>query len=217
MAKVIKKMNLSAESSTEVNEAVLKGTPENPYTQEEMTTFGDGTWPGGFVEGMGYLPPSTIGVGSSSSEIVIGDTDDMDFYVGIYLDGSHGTISSQDIILTDGIVATVHYRWNPGYTGNFSNNIPNWIRSTINIESIDVRKDLLNASPTINLNNIIDPQWEGPCNTNWKKIRKNHYCINLTFNYTWSTYENINGNNMLVHHRGYKTDDIYNPNFEINE
>ncbi|MCQ2111983.1 MAG: hypothetical protein MJY95_01425 [Bacteroidaceae bacterium] len=67
MAKVIKKMNLSAESSTEVNEAVLKGTPENPYTQEEMTTFGDGTWPGGFVEGMGYLPPSTIGVGSSSS------------------------------------------------------------------------------------------------------------------------------------------------------
>lgn len=56
MAKVIKKIYLSAESGTGVNEAVLKGTPENPYTQLEMQQLQtQGTWNGGYVEGEGYI------------------------------------------------------------------------------------------------------------------------------------------------------------------
>ena len=50
-----------------------KGSYENPYTYgeyEQMTN--DGTWPGGFVEGIGFVGPGVVitpssGSGSSSS------------------------------------------------------------------------------------------------------------------------------------------------------
>lgn len=44
-----------------------KGSAENPYSREEFDNYGD-NWPGGYVEGLGYVAADNIINGSSSSE-----------------------------------------------------------------------------------------------------------------------------------------------------
>jgi hypothetical protein len=58
MNKILKKVQLSTEQSTPKSVDPTKGTKINPYTQEEMATLQEeGTWDGGYVEGMGYIVP----------------------------------------------------------------------------------------------------------------------------------------------------------------
>lgn len=54
-------------ASTQSNNNSPKGSINNPYTQEEFESFEDGTWPGGWVEGMGYVIPQVNINGSRSS------------------------------------------------------------------------------------------------------------------------------------------------------
>ena len=58
MTKILKKVQLSTEQSTPNSADPTKGTQTNPYTQVEMATLQEeGTWNGGYVEGMGYMAP----------------------------------------------------------------------------------------------------------------------------------------------------------------
>lgn len=54
-------------ASTQSNSNSPKGSINNPYTQEEFESFEDGTWPGGWVEGMGYVTAQVNINGSKSS------------------------------------------------------------------------------------------------------------------------------------------------------
>ena len=64
----IKKYSISSSNeSTNQNSGAAKGTKDNPYTVEEYNSFADGTWPGGFVEGIGYVLADIVVVGSRSS------------------------------------------------------------------------------------------------------------------------------------------------------
>lgn len=57
MTKILKKVQLSTEQSTPKSADPTKGTQINPFTQEEMTALQEeGTWNGGYVEGMGLVP-----------------------------------------------------------------------------------------------------------------------------------------------------------------
>ena len=57
MTKILKKVQLSTEQSTPKSADPTKGTAENPYSQVEMATLQEeGTWNGGYVEGMGLVP-----------------------------------------------------------------------------------------------------------------------------------------------------------------
>lgn len=64
MVKIIKKVKLNAPKRSSSSSDPTKGTQENPYTQEEFYAFEPDEWPGGWVEGMGYVLP-TIYINSS--------------------------------------------------------------------------------------------------------------------------------------------------------
>lgn len=67
MNKILKKVQLSTEQSTPMSADPTKGTAENPYSQVEMATLQEeGTWNGGYVEGMGYIVPMMMGLNSDS-------------------------------------------------------------------------------------------------------------------------------------------------------
>ncbi len=69
MTKILKKVQLSTEQSTPKSADPTKGTQTNPYTQVEMATLQEeGTWNGGYVEGMGYIVPMMMGSDSSGSD-----------------------------------------------------------------------------------------------------------------------------------------------------
>lgn len=56
MTKILKKVRLSAEQSTPMSADPTKGTQTNPYTELEMRMLQvNETWPGGYVEGVGYV------------------------------------------------------------------------------------------------------------------------------------------------------------------
>ena len=60
MTKILKKVQLNTEQTTSQSADPTKGTQTNPYTQVEMTQLQEeGTWNGGYVEGMGYIVPVT--------------------------------------------------------------------------------------------------------------------------------------------------------------
>ena len=70
MNKILKKVQLCTEQSTPKSEDPTKGTQTNPYTQVEMATLQEeGTWNGGYVEGMGYIVPMmSVNSGSGSGQ-----------------------------------------------------------------------------------------------------------------------------------------------------
>lgn len=53
-------------ASTQSNNNSPKGSAGNPYTLAEFNAFENGTWPGGYVEGMGYVAPDVSIWGSQS-------------------------------------------------------------------------------------------------------------------------------------------------------
>lgn len=68
MTKILKKVQLSTEQSTSKSADPTKGTQTNPFTQLEMAQLQEeGTWKGGYVEGMGYIVPMMTMLDSSSS------------------------------------------------------------------------------------------------------------------------------------------------------
>lgn len=70
MTKILKKVQLSAEQSTPKSADPTKGTQTNPYTQVEMASLQEeGTWNGGYVEGMGYIVPMMEILDSSGSDV----------------------------------------------------------------------------------------------------------------------------------------------------
>ena len=69
MTKILKKVQLSTEQSTPKSADPTKGTVTNPFTQVEMATLQEeGTWNGGYVEGMGYIVPMMMMNDLESSE-----------------------------------------------------------------------------------------------------------------------------------------------------
>jgi hypothetical protein len=63
----LKKIVLSEKSEATVSDA-LKGSAANPYSKEEKALFSEESWPGGYVEGLGYLPPASYDGFDYSSE-----------------------------------------------------------------------------------------------------------------------------------------------------
>lgn len=57
MANFTKLIDLSANGNSNVNDSLKKGSIDNPYTQYEHDAFAPGTWPGGYVEGIGFVVP----------------------------------------------------------------------------------------------------------------------------------------------------------------
>ena len=53
-----------------------KGTSDNPYTEDEFFNYPD-DWPGGYVEGRGYVGPDAVIHGSSSSSLSSSDSWDL--------------------------------------------------------------------------------------------------------------------------------------------
>ncbi len=53
--------------SAQSNSSSPKGSINNPYTMSEFNDFENGTWPGGYVEGLGYVAPDVNIWGSHSS------------------------------------------------------------------------------------------------------------------------------------------------------
>ena len=69
MTKILKKVKLNAPASTSTGVDPTKGTQTNPYTQEEFFYLLDlECWPGGWVEGMGYVITNILITGSTSEE-----------------------------------------------------------------------------------------------------------------------------------------------------
>ncbi|MCM1311780.1 MAG: hypothetical protein NC206_05015 [Bacteroides sp.] len=54
-------------ASAQSNSNSPKGSIDNPYTLTEFYDYENGAWPGGYVEGLGYVPPDTVIWGSQSS------------------------------------------------------------------------------------------------------------------------------------------------------
>lgn len=54
-------------SSSHSSDGAAKGTSSNPYTQAEFEEMvNNGTWSGGYVEGLGYCLPEIDVIGSDS-------------------------------------------------------------------------------------------------------------------------------------------------------
>ncbi|MCM1311788.1 MAG: C40 family peptidase [Bacteroides sp.] len=54
-------------ASAQSNSNSPKGSINSPYTLNEFYDYENGTWPGGYVEGLGYVPPDVVIWGSQSS------------------------------------------------------------------------------------------------------------------------------------------------------
>ena len=91
MGKIIKKVTLNAPASTSTTSTPsassgqtgsgqtgadpTKGTQTNPYTLVEMASLQEvGTWNGGYVAGMGYVP----------STVIVSGTPDLSYYIYLY-------------------------------------------------------------------------------------------------------------------------------------
>lgn len=61
-------INQYSTRSTNESSSSPKGSSDNPYTLEEFNAFEEGTWPGGYVDTMGYVLPEVVIEGGSGSE-----------------------------------------------------------------------------------------------------------------------------------------------------
>ncbi|KGI22888.1 hypothetical protein [Hoylesella timonensis] len=72
----MEKIKLYIAKAQSNNSDAAKGTAENPYTEEEFETMLDnGTWPGGYVQNMGYVMKEVV-VSSSYPDSGVVDSDD---------------------------------------------------------------------------------------------------------------------------------------------
>ena len=68
MTTTIKKVTLKSLKGGNTHVDFSKGTVSNPFTQEEYQTLRQtGTWPGGYVEAMGYVAPPMMDGGDDGS------------------------------------------------------------------------------------------------------------------------------------------------------
>lgn len=78
---MIKKVHLEECALTRFNADPTKGTVTNPYTQTEKATFPEDMWPGGYVEGMGYI--TSYNPWGSDSSNPFGSGEDEQFYANL--------------------------------------------------------------------------------------------------------------------------------------
>lgn len=65
MTKIIKKVQLESEQKNTTQTSAYKGTQSAPFTRGEFEQLlQEETWPGGYVEGMGYVVPSAGATGN---------------------------------------------------------------------------------------------------------------------------------------------------------
>ena len=124
MAKILKKVQLSTEQSTPMSADPMKGTQENPYSQEEFAAVPDGAWKGGYVEGAGYVAPASRGSYPDTGNVL---------YPGIYVDAGRFQADHQPY---NGVELEVRVWWTSGYTGNINYySDPDWFASGIRADT----------------------------------------------------------------------------------
>ena len=148
MTKILKKVQLSTEQSTPKSADPTKGTQTNPYTQVEMATLQEeGTWNGGYVEGMGYIVPM-MSVNSGS-----GPDLPLDSQTGIKV--AAGNSYYHQISLNNYLNAYLNLEWYEGYTGQSSypagsmQPISGWVHSQVNIAAFEFSQDYCDTQEEI--------------------------------------------------------------------
>ena len=141
MTKILKKVQLSTEQSTLKSADPTKGTQINPFTQEEMAQLQEeGTWEGGYVEGMGLIVPMMMGSDSGSDPNL-----PLDSQTGIKVAAGHSFY--HQISLNTYLNAYLNLEWYEGYTGQSEfptgsmQPIPNWNHSQVNISALNLDQD----------------------------------------------------------------------------
>lgn len=67
MTKIIKKVQLESEQKNTTQTSAYKGTQSTPFSQSEFEQLlQEETWPGGYVEGMGYVVPAAGASGDTN-------------------------------------------------------------------------------------------------------------------------------------------------------
>ena len=165
MTKFTKLIDLSTGNGSNTNGNQTKGTQTNPYTQEEHDAFASGTWPGGYVEGVGFVVPDRSKTALDSSYPDTGNV----LYPGIYV--SAGIFHALDDDIGHSILATLDVWWDSGYTGNLNCfGDPNWIHSNISAEI----KSCINTDGSA-CNHVL----QAPVIAHWHKIRDNEYSVRI--------------------------------------
>ena len=193
MTKILKKVQLSTEQSTPNSADPTKGTQTNPYTQVEMATLQEeGTWNGGYVEGMGYIVPMmSMNSGSSSS----GDSDNMDEYEGIHVNNNHDDTSHGMEDIYDWI-ENIDYLYSVAQTKNITDakgmrqNAYSEVKSVAsNISANTKVKVSVEGNGVVDLKltltQKIPPATQLEPDCKWKKLSKNNYNISGTIKYDW--------------------------------
>lgn len=182
MTKILKKVQLSAEQSTPMSADPTKGTAENPYTQEERAAFPQGTWPGGFVQGVGFVPGTKGNPEPMTSPSISYPDDGTIIYPGIYVPAGSYTAQHFHFDNNRNFDSQLNLAWGSGYTGTSSFGIPNWGRSNI------AHSIIFNLYP-YNID-LCRKEVLGPINPNvhWKKISNGVYSIALKFKYVFNLY-----------------------------
>lgn len=151
MTKLIKKVTLDRMSNTQRATDPTKGTAANPYSLAEMESSASGTWPGGYVEGVGYVTPASNG---SSPYPDTGNV----LYPGIWVDGGRFQADHENFITVSNDT-TVNVWWDSGYTGNMNTmGDPDWVHSNISAD----------ATPK-------SQSYVGVITAHWKKIADGEY------------------------------------------
>ena len=130
MVKFINHIELTGLEASQQQTDPTKGTVTNPYTQEEHDAFASGTWPGGYVEGVGYVVPDRQVTALESSYPDTGNV----MYPGIFVEAGRFKADHQEFFgVSDN---TINVWWDSGFTGNFNLlGDPEWFHSNISADS----------------------------------------------------------------------------------
>ena len=182
MTKILKKVQLSTEQSTLKSADPTKGTAENPYSQVEMATLQEeGTWNGGYVEGMGLVPMMSVNSYDGSINRVyvqagsISETKDLPFDYNQYCSKKPG--------------ATVNVSWDEGYTDISEAGIDEYlVKSNVTVFASDYSKGELpftfdGNNTTVVLKVLAEDR--GTASGDWDKIADGQYKIIGTLPFRW--------------------------------
>ena len=165
---------LSTYNGSNIQTDPTKGTAVNPYTQEEHDAFASGTWPGGYVEGIGYVVPDRQATALESSYPDTGNV----MYPGIFVEA--GAFHADNDYIGGSLITDIRIWWDSGFTGNINLwDDPDWYKSNI---GADASPDARNVDTHLYAADKIPP-----VDAHWKKIRDNEYCAEITVRYTDSS------------------------------
>ena len=206
MTKILKKVQLSTEQSTPKSADPTKGTQTNPYSQEEMAQLQEeGTWEGGYVEGIGPVPMIMGGINScdgSSNRVYVhagsnSETKDLPF--------------DYDYYCTKNPRAVVNVSWDEGYTDiSGAGKYEYLVKSNVSIYASDFSEGDLpftfdGENTTVILKVIVEGN--GTASGDWTKIADGQYKITGTLPFKWV----IKGEHMedLVYDKKHQKSDYF--------